>query len=668
MRVLFSAFLSTAAVLTLPTLQAASPEANPPSSAIPDRREFPVNPNISPCENFYEYTCSAAMSSFKLRDDRSSHTFAFSDSRERILEKKKNYLRDLDQKLKAKEKLSERSQTLATLYGACMNTDARKAEETQLVKDTLKELAQLKTRPEFLKYLAHQRDHAKFSFIDIGSTANQDRPEFNDFYFSSGMMSLPERSYYLKSEVSGDYLKTVENFFVTIGDKDPKAHAKAVLELETDFSKNYPLPAEMREIYSRKSSISKADIQKKYPSFLLADPLQKVPESVNIRHIVPETYAFVEKQLQKQPLDKLKALYAYQALAPVMDDAYPDFFAQRFAFRQKHLGESKVRPEREERCTQLVMRTYNKELDAEVLPLMFPDFPEQNFIALAEKVRASIIRGVEQNQWLTKAGKEGAIEKMSKAKLQLVKPRNDEEWYFNPPVSFAADKPLENMERLELALTDRMYSELPKERNRDRWGMGPLTVNAYYSANDNKFVMPIGILQYPFYDPNLPVEVNLGAVGAVIGHELGHGIDDQGAKYDAQGKLRQWMSDEDVKKFKDRGHMFVEQFNTIGHNGELTLGENIGDLTGVTFAFQAAFPEGKGSVKDKQAFFLQYARVWCGVELPKFSEQMLKVDPHSRGWARVNQQMKNQPEFAKAFSCQASDAMVLPESSLVRIW
>ncbi len=647
-------------------LASSKTEPTAASSAIPDRREFPVNPNVSPCENFYEHTCSRAISSFRLRDDRSAHTFAFSDSRERILDKKKAFLKDLSQQ--KDKKLSERSQTLATLYGACMNVDARKSEEQALVKDTLAELAALKTRSDFLNYLARQRDTGKFSFVDIGSTANQDKPERYDFYFSTSMMSLPERSYYLKPEVAADYQKTVEKFFATIGDKDPKAKAKTVVELETEFSKVYPLPAEMREIYSKKSSISKTDIQKKYPNFLLQDPLQRVPDASNIRHFVPETYAWVQKKLQTESLDKLKALYAYQALSPVLDDAYPDFFQDRYAFRQKHLGESKVRPDREERCTQLVMRTYNKELDAEVLPLMFPDFPEEKFIALAEKVRASIIQGVERNQWLTPDGKKGAIEKMSKAKLHLVKPRNEDEWYFNPVVAFASDKPLDNMVRLEKALTERMYRELPQDRNRDRWGMGPLTVNAYYSPADNKFVMPIGILQYPFYDPALPVEVNLGAVGAVIGHELGHGIDDQGAKYDAEGKLRQWMSDEDVKNFQARGRKFVEQFNQLGHNGELTLGENIGDLTGVTFAFQAAFPQGKGTTEQKQAFFLQYARVWCGVELPKYSEQLLKVDPHSRGWARVNQQVRNQAEFAAAFSCKKDDPMVLPNDSLVRIW
>lgn len=664
--------LNTCAVLmALAVAGSAGGQSSPPrgpSSEIPDRREFPVNPAISPCENFYEHACSNVISSFKLRDDRSAHTFAFSDSRERILERKKNFLKELSAKMQAKEKLSPRSETLAKVYGACMDVDARKAEELAKVKSTVEAVNALKTREAFLGYLQQQRDRSEYSFVGIGDAPNQDNPDFNDFYFVTDMMTLPERSYYLKPEVTADFQKTVEEFFKIIGDKKPQETAKAVLELETAYAKKAPLPAEMREIYSQKSSIKKADVRKKYPTFRLEGPLDRVPEKTNIRHFIPETFAFVEKQLASTDLNRLKALYLYQALSPIMDDAYPEYFQMGFAFRQKHLGESKVRPEREERCTQMVMRNFDKEIDAEVLPLMFPDFPEEKFIALAESVRAAIIEGVKTNQWLSEAGKKGAIEKMSKAKLQLVKPRNEEEWYFNPEVAYDAKKPLENMVKLEEALTERMFKELPEQRNRNRWGMGPLTVNAYYSPPDNKFVMPIGILQYPFYDPQLPVEVNLGAVGAVIGHELGHGIDDQGAKYDSDGKLRQWMSDADIKNFQKRGRNFIEQFNKIGHNGELTLGENIGDLTGVTFAYNAAFPGGKGKLEDKQKFFLQYARVWCGVELPKYSERLLKVDPHSRGWARVNQQVKNQKAFAEAFSCKKGDAMVLPDEEIVRIW
>ena len=649
-------------------LAATHPLAKAPSSEIPERREFPVNANISACENFYEHACSTAVSEFQLRDDRSTHTFAFSDSRERILDRKKVFLDELSTLLKAKAKLPERSAKLATVYAACMDPEARQKEELAEVKKLTGELAAIKSRDQFLSFLAQKREASEASLVDVGITANQDKPEIYDFYFDADLQTLPERSYYQKAEVIEDFSGVLTQFFTSVGDPKAKASAQAVLKLETEFAKVHPLPSEMRAIRTQRSSISKKDLVAKYPSFQLQAALDKVPDSANIRHVIPETYAFTDKTLRTAKLEDLKALYAYKALAPIMDDAYPEFFKLRFAFNGKHLGAPKIRPVREERCTQLVMGSYNKELDAELLPLMFPDFPQEKFIDLAEKVRASIIAGVKANSWLSDEGRKGAIEKMTKAKLQLVKPLNYEEWYFNPKVEVRLNTPIANAHALEVALTQRMYDELKIERNRNRWAMGPLTVNAYYSPTDNKFVMPIGILQYPFYDPKLPLEVNLGAVGAVIGHELGHGIDDQGAKYDGDGKLRQWMSEKDVENFRGHGKKFVAQFNKIGHNGELTLGENIGDLTGVTFAYRAAFPNNEGTVEQKKAFFLQYARLWCGVELPKYAEQMLKTGPHSRGYARVNAQVKNQPGFAEAFSCKAGDAMVLKAEDIVTIW
>lgn len=162
--------------------------------------------------------------------------------------------------------------------------------------------------------------------------------------------------------------------------------------------------------------------------------------------------------------------------------------------------------------------------------------------------------------------------------------------------------------------------------------------------------------------------INLGAVGSVIGHELGHGIDDQGSKYDDQGRFHQWLSDEDLTAFRQRSDHLADLFATAGMNGKLTLGENIGDLVGVTFAYGTAFPDGKGSLEAKRAFFTQYARNWCGVMRPKDLELRLKTDPHSPFFARVNEQVKHQPGFQEAFGCKAGDPMVLSDQDRVKIW
>ncbi len=638
------------------------------TSVVPERREFPVNEKLNPCENFYDYACSKVIEGFQLRADRSRHTFSFDDSNERLLEKKKAFLKDIVRKQTKAEPLSKRSTALANVYQACMDPKAGATDEKNLVKETLGELKGLKDNASFASYLADQRVRARESFYSIGNLADMDKPELYNFYFDVEAMSLPERSYYDNKALIKDFKKVLENFFKTIGDKNPSQSADKVISFESKFAKVYPLPEEWRKIVTERRLIDRQDLVKTYPAFHMEKLLDKVPNETLIRHFSPETYGYFHKELKEGDLSTLKAVYLFQALSSSLDDAYPDFFNAYRNFKVKHLGAPQKRPDREERCTKLVMGTFTKELDAELLPQVFPDFPEQQFVALAETVRKSILTGIEQNQWLSPEGKAGAKRKMETARLQLVKPQNEAEWYFNPEVDYSPKEPLKNMEKLQEKLLARTFDELKRPRDTNVWAMGPLTVNAYYSPDDNKFVMPVGILQYPFYDPKLPLEVNLGAVGAVIGHELGHGIDDQGAMFDETGRLKQWMSEADIKNFQSRGAKFVEQFNKIGHNGSLTLGENIGDLTGVTFAYRAAFPEGKGSDEQKKAFFLQYARAWCGVALPKMEEMQLKTDPHSLGWARVNQQMKNQPDFAKVFQCKPSDAMVLPESELVKIW
>lgn len=636
--------------------------ANP--SDIPARREFPVNESINPCSDFYGYACSKVNSSFKLRDDRSSHTFAFNDSSERLLDSKKLFLKNL----KDEKKLSKRGVGIKNIYLACMNEEASKAEEKKYVSEILNSVQKLSDREKLLDFAGSKIGTEDYSFLEFDNIGNQDNPDFNDVFFLADIQTLPERSYYDKSDVYKDLTNLASDFFKTIGADKPDERAAKVTEFEKKVAQTYPLPAEMRELISKKTGITKKQLVSDYPQLKLSHFLKLVPENTHIRNLTPENFVAVNEALQTTPIEVLKDVYLFHALPEYMDDAYPDFFKEKFEFNKKHLGGPIVRPARDERCTKMVMHQMNKELDAELLPKLFPNFPTKRFAALAEKIRKSIIEGLKENTWLSSQGKKAAIEKMKVARLQLVKPMNDGEWDFNLPATYFQDRPYFNMRVLRKNQNLKAIRELKEKRNKFRWGFGPLTVNAYYSAEDNKFVLPVGILQYPFFDESAPDEVNLGAVGAVIGHELGHGVDDQGAKYDSKGRLKQWMSDEDVSNFKKRGEKMVTQFNSVGHNGNLTLGENIGDLVGLTFAYRAAFPDGKGSQELKKKFFLEWGRVWCHVTRPKYEEMLLKVDPHSAGEQRVNQQVKHQPGFNEAYQCKAGDAMVLPDAERVMIW
>lgn len=643
--------------------------ATQPTSVIPEKRDFPLNDKAKPCDDFHAYVCEKAEEGFKLRDDRSSHIFAFDDSDERILEKKKSFLKNIHKE----KKLSPRSQQLKDYYLACMNKTVSIKEEKMLVKDLKSELAKVKTIEDFRKLNFDNLTNEKWSVLGYMIMPNIDNPDIYDITFDLDLMGLPEQSYYDDKALVEDYKKLIAEFMNVIYPKESKQdhlkRAQAVIDFEIKFKNTYPLPADFRKRSSEPRKISRADFLKETSVFDLKPFFDKnVPETTQIRDFIPESFQFMQKEFVQENLGVLKDMYLYRSARGFMDDAYPELFKKRWAFNHKYLGAPIKRPDRQERCTYAVMGTFNRELDFEMLPRLFPDFPTVKVLQVAQAIRESILKGIENNKWLSKDGKKEAYKKISEAKLQVVRPINDREWDFKEVLKLSPKSSHENAKQLAKASHERSFKRLKEGVNKEAWGMGPLTVNAYYSADKNKFVMPIGILQYPFFVEKGDITENLGAVGVIMAHELGHAIDDEGSKYDASGKLRQWMTDSDLENFKKRGEPLKQQFNKIGHNGELTQGENIADLVGVTFAYQAAFPGGEPKLEDQKKFFVAYARLWCGTMRDKTKEMLLKTDPHSLGYARINEQMMQQPGFQKAFQCKPGDKLYLSPEQQIKIW
>ncbi|AGH96094.1 M13 family metallopeptidase [Pseudobdellovibrio exovorus] len=640
-----------------------------PSSVIPDVRKFELNDKVNPCDDFHQYVCSKVESEFKLRDDRSAHVFAFSDSSERILEKKKDFFKNIQQE----KKLSDRSLQFKNYYLACMNESESIKEEKQLVAELTDEVKRIQKLEQFVDLNRKNMTREKWSLAGYGIIPNIDNPLIYDVMFDISLMGLPEHSYYDNEELLKDYQQLIVDTFSELYPKeDPSTfvpRAAAMIKFEKQFRDIYPYPAEFRQRYTQPRRIERAEFLKraaplKLEQFFMAN----IPIKTLIRDFVPEGFEFLQKELKPENLQVFKDIYTYRNARGIMDDAYPELFKKRMAFSHKYLGGPLVRPDRQERCTGAVMGAFGRELDLELLPRLFPKFPAEKVQEVAEKIRASILDGINQNDWLSEQSKKGAVEKIKTAQLQLVKPNNAREWDFKDILKMDPKKSNENVKRLVAAGHKRAFKKLREGVNQQAWGMAPLTVNAYYSPDKNKFVLPIGILQYPFFMKDGDMIENLGAVGTVVGHELGHSIDDEGSKFDASGKLNQWMTEEDVKTFQERGRRMIEQFNKVGHNGQLTQGENIADLVGLTFSYNAAFPQNKGNVEDKKRFFVSYARLWCNVMREKTKEMQLKTDPHALGFARVNEQVKHQSGFHEAYQCTKKNKLYLEPSDRVKIW
>ncbi len=634
------------------------------SSEIPERRDFLVNENLNPCDNFFQYACSNVIDSFQMREDRSRHDFAFDDSNERILSFKKKYFLDLA----IAKPTSERETQLKNVYLACMSPTTRAGEEKALVAEVKAKLAALKTRDEVLNFFQSKIASGDVSLLEFGDVANQQNPLKNDMYVTFSLLSYPEKTYYEKPENVADLEAIITEFFKAIDMDLPAESAKKIVAFESDFSKIYPTPVEWRDLFSSPKTMTRDELTKKYPTFEVENFLKRIPKATLIRDFEPKSFAFVNQRFLETPVEDLKRLYAYQALVNYLDDAYPEFYNKHFDFAFKHLGGPKVRPDRQERCTTLVMHKYSKELDSILWPRLFKNFPKKRVVAIAERIRKSILTSLTNNKWLSKSAKAEAMKKIKTMKFQLVSPTNNVEWDYNPVGKYSDTQPIANARKLTKLLESKTISQFGKTLSPLRWDWGPLVVNAYYSVEYNKFVLPVGILQPPFFDPSLSDEENLGGLGTVIGHEMGHSIDDQGAKFDAHGVLKSWRSEADTKEFEKRTAILVDQFDHAGHNGKLTLGENIGDNVGLTASLQAASMSPKFDNDTRKKFFLQYAHVWCSVYRPSYEEQQLKTNPHALGWARTNEQIKQQAKFKETFMCKDGDKMVLPENKIVHIW
>lgn len=654
-----------ALVLLALTLRAAD---TAPSSEIPARREFPVNESINPCDNFHDYVCSKAEAAFKLRDDRSRHTFSFNDSAERILETKKSFFKNIQNE----KKLTPRSLQIKNYYLACMDEKSGvKNEQREIAK--LKSLVdQVKTPKDFAQLMIKRLLGGEGSVFWLGTSFNMDDPKVNDVIFVSSFMNLPEYSYYENKELMTDYRQLMIDFFKLV---EPKTDVAAiekrvdhVLKLEKQFVDIYPHPDENRQRWTERRQEKQADFLKKYPAIEAGPLFKKFPPHTLVQNIIPEGLDFYNKSLTAENTQTLKDLFLYRHGKDIFDDSNAEYYKKKFDFNAKYLGGSIARADRQERCTKSAAYTFTKELDQVLIKKIFPNFPVEKFKTVATKIRESIIRGLEKNTWLEASSKSKAILKMQKARLYLIQPETDREWDFVDIRKYSTTDRFNNAKQYQQASQQKLLKSLKEGANLDAWDMGPLTVNAYYDPSANKFVMPIGILQYPFFNPDGDMIENLGAVGSVIGHELGHGVDDQGAKFDENGKMIQWMSMKDLKEFSSRSKRLVEQFNNAGHNGALTLGENIGDLVGLTFAYQAAFPDGQATPAEQRKLYIAYGRLWCGIARTKAEEELLKTDPHALGRARINEQVKHQKAFAEAFSCKSSDKMSLPDSERISIW
>ncbi|QDE68231.1 M13 family metallopeptidase [Myxococcus xanthus] len=577
------------------------------------------------------------------------------------------------------------AQKVGDLYNSFMDTQHIESLGLKPVRDELERVKAVKRAdalPELFATLLREGVPVPF-----GIFVGQDQKQATRYtvYATQLGLGLPDRDYYTKQEprfveVRAAYVAYIEKLLTLAGEKNAKKAAQDVMAFETALAAKQWDRARNRDREKTYNPKTVAELDALTPGFswgrfLKASGAEATP-SVIVRQ--PDYLEALGGLLKSTPLPVIKQYLALKVLdtrAPLLSSAFDQ---AHFEFRGKTLqGLEENRP-RWKRGVAQVNEVVGEAVGQLYVERHFSPDSKKRMQELVANLREAFRKGIDGLDWMSPATKAQAQAKLEKFGVKIGYP---DKWRDYSSLDIVAGDLVGNVRRGELFDHQRAVGKLGKPIDREEWGMTPQTVNAYYSSTMNEIVFPAAILQPPFFDPEADDATNYGAIGGVIGHEFSHGFDDQGSRSDGDGNLRDWWTPEDKTGFEQRTNMLVNQYNgfspleAMNVNGKLTLGENIGDLSGLTVAYQAYKLSTQGKTppvidgfSGDQRFFLGWGQIWRGLYRDDAMRQMLLTDPHSPPRYRVNGVVRNMPEFYEAFGVKEGDANWLPPEQRVKIW
>ena len=585
----------------------------------------------------------------------------------------------------AKSAPGSNEQKIGDLYGACMDTGRREALGVKPVQAELDQIGKVTTREELKALMVRfLKNGSPVPFGVMGGPDLKDTSRIVANVFVGGT-SLPEREYYFRDDertkkIRDEFVAHVERT-LKLGGIDAPGAGKTILAFETEAARVTKTIVERRDPYSRYNKLGLAELNALSPSFdwaLVLNTLQ-VPAGTALIVSDPNVVRHFEKDLAGAPLETWKLWMQWRVLksaASLLTDALE---REDFEFDDRVLSGTKEMLPRWMRCTATVDRSLGDALGEIFVKKHFPPAAKKRMNELVENVRAALRGELENASWMDPETRKNAIAKLNSFQAKIGYP---DRWRDYSKVTIERANLVTSLRSASLSRRAQQLAKIGRPVDRNDWGMTPPTVNAYYSPPMNEIAFPAGILQPPMFDMEADDAANYGAIGAVIGHEMGHGFDDQGSKFDFSGNLKNWWTVEDRKKFDARAQCVIDQFNTLDvgdklrHNGRLVVGEALGDLGGVGIAYkaykrslrgQAAPPAIDGYTAD-QRFFLAFARVWGSQYRPEALRMQLQTNPHPVSRFRANGTLMNIPEFHGAFGCKPGDAMVRPPEKQCKLW
>ncbi|GAB3370399.1 M13 family metallopeptidase [Massilia agri] len=500
-------------------------------------------------------------------------------------------------------------------------------------------------------------------------------------------LGMPDRDYYLKTDdaklagIRAKYQEHVEKLLALSGDQNAAANAKAIVDLETELAKVQWTKVENRDPIKTYNKVDVAKLGEVAPGFAWDAWLKAAGIAGKADYVIVSQPSYLKgmtEVLNRVPLDTWKTylrLHTVNSYASYLSKAFVD---QRFAFYGTTLSGALELEPRWKRGVSTIEGSLGDAVGKLYVKEHFPAERKARMEVLVKNLLEAYKQSIDTLDWMSPATKKEAQAKLAKFTPKIGYPNK---WKDYSALTVKRDDLFGNEMRSREVEYNRELNKLGKPIDRDEWGMTPQTVNAYYNPELNEIVFPAAILQPPFFDANADDAVNYGGIGAVIGHEISHGFDDQGSQYDGDGNMRNWWTEEDGKRFAEKTKVLIAQYASYSPlpgynvNGELTLGENIGDNSGLAVAYKAYKLSLKGKkapvingLTGDQRFFMGWGQVWRAKKREPALINQVKTDPHSPEQFRANGTLKNQPGFYEAFGVKPGDKMYLAPKDRVIIW
>ena len=579
-------------------------------------------------------------------------------------------------------------QKIGDFYSSCMNEAQIEKTGVQPLQDEFKRIEKISNVAELQAEIARLQGIGVHALFGFGSELDAKDSAQTIAFASQGGLGLPDRDYYLKADPKSQqtrdaYVQHVQKMFELLGDDAVKAAAetKTVMDIETRLAKASMTRVEQRDPDKTYHKMNLSELAALTPNFSWTSYFREVGfpaiDTVDVGH--PDFFKEVNSDLTGTPMADWKVYLRWNLINASAESLSAQFVDEDFNFYEKTLTGTKEILPRWQRCVRSTDHYLGEALGQIYVKDYFPPEAKAHALEMVHNLIAALRADIATLDWMSEETRKRAIVKLDAYQLKIGYP---DVWRDYSAYKVDRGIYIDVVQRGEIFARNYRLSKIGKPVDRKLWGMTAPTVNAYYSPTMNEIVFPAGILQAPFYDPNRDDALNYGGMGAVIGHEMTHGFDDQGSKFDAQGNLHNWWTPQDLKNFQERGDCVAKQFDSfvveegLHENGKLVEGESIADLGGLTISY-AAFEKslethGRPGLIDgftpEQRFFLGFAQLWAGSIRPEYARLIVNTNPHPLPQFRAMAPLMNMPEFAKAFHCPENSAMVRPESERCRIW